>query len=528
MSDPAPAGPSPAPHTASPAAGTTTPPARPGPSPHHHDDEHDHHHGGNHSHSHSHGVPLAPGPGAEATAAQLIAEWATGLTPATVPSVVRRAVCRQLLDGLGCVLAAARTGHAGPALAVAAALGGPPEATVPGLSAPVGAPAAALALGNLVHALDFDDTHPGALVHATAAVLPALFAVGRQTAADGPALLVAAAAGYETALRVGLGAPYGFHARGLHATQIATVFAAAVTSSVLTGQPADVTAHALGLAGSGAGGLLEFLDAGSDTKALHPGLGAHAGLLAARLAAAGAQGPASVLEGRHGVYAALADRRATAADIAGDLGEMWHVTAVESKLHPCCHLLHRTLDAAAVLRGRLADPGGPGPGALVSVVAAVPPGTVPVVCEPRAHRVTPRSPYEAKFSLPFSTALMLLDGRLTPGTYGPAALVRADARSLAARVSHVVRPYAGPDAEAPGDLRAHLADGTSLDVRVDGGPARPPGTDRVVAKFHANAGGETAVTRELAERVLRLDREDGLTAVLRLVDDALSRPPADP
>ena len=61
--------------------------------------------------------------------------------------------------------------------------------------------------------------------------------------------------------------------------------------------------------GSQAGGLLEFLHTGASTKQLHPGFAGHAGILAARLAAAGAAGPATVLEGPHGVYAALAARR---------------------------------------------------------------------------------------------------------------------------------------------------------------------------------------------------------------------------
>ena len=67
-------------------------------------------------------------------------------------------------------------------------------------------------------------------------------------------------------------------------------------------RPADgprraATVDALGIAGSSAGGLLEFLATGSSTKQLHPGLASHAGILAARLAAAGADGPDSVLEG---------------------------------------------------------------------------------------------------------------------------------------------------------------------------------------------------------------------------------------
>jgi 2-methylcitrate dehydratase PrpD len=435
------------------------------------------------------------------------------LTVEQVPSVVRRAVRRQLLDGIGCLLAALRAGAARPALAAARELGGPPEAAVPGTTDRIGAPAAALATGALVHALDFDDTHPGALVHATAAVLPALLATGQHTTATGARVLTAAAAGYETAVRVGLAAPYRFHARGLHATQVASVFAAPVTAAVLHGTPAPVLTHALGLAGSSAGGLLEFLDAGSDTKTLHPGLAAHAGLVALRLAAAGAEGPATVLEGRYGVYAALTGHQVAAADIVGDLGEMWHAPAVAAKRHPCCRLMHPVLDAARLLHGRLAG------AEVTSGIVDVPPGAVPVVCVPRNPRVTPRTAYEAKFALPYSTALMLLDGRVTLDSYRLPAAARPDATALAARITHREHPWSGPDAEAPGRIHVRTADGRELTAEVAGGPLPAPPTEEVLTKFHTNAGGESALTRELADRVLHIDHEPSLDRVLELVVD---------
>ncbi len=97
---------------------------------------------------------------------------------------------------------------------MAAGLGGPPEATLLGLGVKISAPAAALATGTLVHALDFDDTHAGGLVHATAVVLPALLAVGEQVGADADEALVAAVVGYETVCRIAGAAPHAFHDAG--------------------------------------------------------------------------------------------------------------------------------------------------------------------------------------------------------------------------------------------------------------------------------------------------------------------------
>ena len=91
----------------------------------------------------------------------------------------------------------------------------------------LGAPAAALASGVLVHALDFDDTHAGGLVHATAPVLPVVLAVGEQLRVTGAEAVTALAAGLETVCRLGAAAPHAFHARGVHATAACGVLAAA-------------------------------------------------------------------------------------------------------------------------------------------------------------------------------------------------------------------------------------------------------------------------------------------------------------
>ncbi len=166
----------------------------------------------------------------------------------------------------------------------------------------ISAPAAGMATAVLVHALDFDDTHAGALVHATAVSVPAALAVGQQVRATGADVLTAAAIGLETACRLGGRQPSWFPRTCLHATAVVGPFAAALVTGKLTGLPVPALVHALGVAGSSSGGLLEFLDTDADTKALHPpGSATLGGILAARLAAAGASGPASVLEGRGGV-----------------------------------------------------------------------------------------------------------------------------------------------------------------------------------------------------------------------------------
>jgi 2-methylcitrate dehydratase PrpD len=440
----------------------------------------------------------------EGTVAQRLAEWIVGLGTDDIPEPVRHAARRHLLDGLGDALASARADAVPAPVAVARGLGGPPESTLLTTDERVGAPAAALASGALVHGLDFDDTHAGGLVHATAVVLPVVLAVGEQVDADGAELLTAAVVGYEVVCRVAAASPHGFHARGLHATQVAGTLAAAAVAARLMRLDAETTTNALGIAGSSSGGLLEFLTTGASTKQLHPGSAALNGILAARLAGEGATGPATVLEGPHGIYAALSARDADPASVVADLGTRWETTRITIKPYPSCQLMHVTLDAVREVLPLEAD-------LVEEIVADVHPDSASIVCEPAAVKVEPRTSYDAKFSLPWSVAALVVDGHVGVDTYALDSIVRPGVVALARRVRTEVTASEGVAADAAGHVRVVLRDGTVLEGRVArsaGGPDSPLSDADLLAKFRSNAGGRD----ELAAAVLALGTDPSVTA----------------
>lgn len=444
--------------------------------------------------------------------ASRLASWALG--PLRVPEEVRAAALRHLLDGLGNALASRRTRTVEPACTVARDLGGPAEAVVLGDRVLIGAPAAALANGALVHGLDFDDTHAGGLVHATAVVLPAVLAVGQQTGASGAGLLDAAIAGYETVCRVAGAAPNGFHARGLHATMVAGTFSSAIVTARLLRLDEDRTVAALGIAGSSSGGLLAFLGTSASTKQLHPGLASQAGILAARLAAAGASGPETVFDGPHGLYDALAAVPADLESIVDGLGSRWETTRIGIKPYPACQLSHATIDA---VRAAVADAAFPA-GDIGEVVAEVHPDSAAVVCDDRHDLSRPASPYAAKFSLPWTVAALLADGGLTPGTFSPESIARPEIADLANRVRWTLLPASATvAAEAPGRVVIQLRDGREVAGHVSrssGGGERPLSEEDLLAKFHGNVGGAPALAGALADRLLGLHAADGAGALL--------------
>lgn len=445
------------------------------------------------------------------TAAAVLAGWVADTRPQDLSDEVKHAVGRHLLDGVGVTIAAARLGAGTPGWTVAHDLAGPPQARALTGAKSLSAPAAAMATAMLEHALDFDDTHAGGLVHPTVTVLPAAFAVGQEVSASGEQVLTATTLGLETVCRLGAVTPHGFHARGLHATGVVGPLAAAATAGRLMGLPADRIVDALGIAGSAAGGLLEFLDSAADTKSLHPGSAAFSGVTAARLAAAGAAGPPSVLEGKRGVYATLSDRAADLGVLTGWLGVRWEATQIGIKPYPSCQLMHVTLDAvSAAVAGTAVAPAD-----IVDIEVHVHPDSSPFVCGDHTGTAPPRSTYDAKFDLPWSVAALLHDGAITVDTYTPESITRETVAATAKSVRVLPAPTGGPAAAAPGRAVLTLRDGRTLTGEVAGSKGTPavPMTDAELrAKFAGNCGGH-AHAGELADRILNLAAEADLTAV---------------
>jgi 2-methylcitrate dehydratase PrpD len=422
------------------------------------------------------------------TAAETFATWALGLRLDDVPGDVAHAASRHLLDGLGCAIAAVRTGAAPFATALAPAAGAPVEM-------------AAFANGVLVHALDYDDTHAGALVHATAAVLPAAFAVGEAAGSSGAEVLCAAITGYEVVIRLGAAVTHGFHARGFHATSVCGVFGAALVASRLLGLSERATVNALGIAGSAAAGSLEFLNTGSSTKQLHPGFSAMNGVAAARLAHAGAEGPDTIFEGPHGLYRSYLGVDVDPAALTEGLGRRWETTRITIKPYPACQLSHASLDALRAC-------GAFEPADVERITFAVPDGVSTIVC----GKPVPRTPYEGKFSLEYCAGALLADGDLTVASFEPEALERADVLGLAARVLWSDRPFDGAPADAPGICEVKLRDDTVMRGEVAksrGGPDAPLSDDEVRAKFSANGGADA-----LADDLLSLVEQPSIAQVL--------------
>lgn len=399
-----------------------------------------------------------------------------------LPPAVQQRTRLRLADILGLCLAGLVEPFGQAARRLVLGQGGAAQATlVTGERLP--AAQVALAHGILAHGLDYDDTHHESVVHPSSVVVPVALAVGERAAAPGAEVLAAIAAGVEVFCRLGAAAGRRFHARGLHASAVLGPVAAALVAGRLLGLDRRRCADAAGLAGSMGGGLLEFLSDGSWSKRLHPGWAAHGGILAAELAAGEFPGPATVLEGRYGLYRALlGDVAADLSRVTAALGARWESEQASFKLYPCAHVMHPFLDGVLHLRRSF----GLAPGQVDAVECKVAPWQVPLFCEPRAEKLAPANGYQASTSLPVVVASALLDGQVGLDSFSAAAIRRPELLALAARVRCLPEPGEdGPQFRAA--VAIHLAGGRTVTHRADSAGAQDVGA-AVAAKFRQTAG----------------------------------------
>jgi 2-methylcitrate dehydratase PrpD len=419
------------------------------------------------------------------TPAQQLSAFTHDLTFADIPSHVRDAAKRALVDTVGVGLAAQEYPFAGIVTDVMLELGGTPEATVLGNGTRLSAPNAIIANGNLMHGLDYDNTHAGGLMHPGACVVPTALAVAEKTGADGEALLLAIVVGHEAQGRIAAAAATKFHARGFHPTFITGSFASALTAGKLLGLDAAQLTHALGICGTQASGTFEWLQDGSWAKRFGPGWAGSAGTLAALLAQRGYTGPATIFEGRFGLYRNfVGDGNYSLERLVRGLGTEWETVATMYKRYPCCHANHGAINAARALMREgsfsVAD--------IEAVECRIQPDMARMVGEPVDVKRRPLTPYQAQFSIYYDVALAFLQGMVDLDDFVEERLNDPDVLALADRIVCTPEPQYSGVGGYPATVTVTLKDGRTLRHEDPGDLVNPMSDDEVDDKFRRNAG----------------------------------------
>lgn len=401
------------------------------------------------------------------------------------------------LDALGIALASSTFDFAEAALQAAHELGTGAEAHAIGKNVLLPAPSAALVNGILVHGLDYDDTHIGAIYHASAPAVAAALAAGEVTSASGREVLNAYIIALEIGCRLAGAVPGAFHARGLHPTSLCGVFAATAAAARLHSASQEALVWAMGLAGSQAGGILEIGD--SWLKRLHPGWAAHSGLVADALGRAGFRGPSTVFEGQHGFYLSHVAEKLKGEQLpTHKLGAVWHLMDIALKPYPCCHFIHSFVDSVFALRDQISV------NSIVRIDCALSPALHHLVAEPREQKIRPTTIYQALFSVPYTVALAFVKGRIDLSTYYDEPLDDPHVLELAERTHCINDPQSDFPKQFPGEIRVLLDDGrifTRRETASLGTSQRPLSRRSIENKFLANAS--RALGADGAQRVLK-------------------------
>ena len=452
----------------------------------------------------------------EPPVAETLACWLADLELDDIPPAVRAACADTVIDTLGLAFAARRSSYVA-ALMDSWTADGP--CTLIGSRTTREAGAAAMINGTAAHGEDFDNTYEGCPVHPGAVVVPAVLAAAEAHDLTGNDAMRGIAVGQELMCRLGLTVQKGVHAAGFHPTAVIGAMGAAAAVAAAIRSSADAAQNALGIAGSMASGIIEYLTDGSWTKRMHAGWAAQSGLRAVAMAQAGFRGPATVFEGPHGFFRAFAPSvEPDLGLVTEELGARWESARIAFKPYACGTMTQPFVDCAI----RLANRGIPA-SEIVELRCFVGEGTVHRLWEPLDLKRQPPVAYAAKFSTPYCVAVGFLRGGAGLAAFTGAAVRDPEVLSLAGRVCYEV----DPDDEYPrnytGRIRATLSDGgvvEEVQPHLRGGSRDPLGRAELERKCAANVafGGASAdfalaITR-FADRLGKAEGADSGSAAI--------------
>ena len=440
-----------------------------------------------------------------------------------IPASVIEAGKKSILDGFGLALAgsAAQSGHLVETYLGSLGLGAGP-CTVIGTALKVSARFAAFANGVAIHADDFDDTQLavakdrvyGLLTHPTAPCLPAVLANAEALGRSGAEAMLAYHVGLEVECKIAEAIHPRHYQEGFHATGTCGVFASAAASAKLRGYNLDKTLRTLSIAGSQSAGLRENF--GTMTKPFHAGRAAEAGVVAADFSALGWTATDKILEAPRGFFRA-AGGGYDASAISGKLGNPWvfDFPGVSIKPHPSGSLTHPGMTLMLRLiheHGIKADQ-----------VERVDVGTNSNMPNALIHH-RPQDELQAKFSMEFCMAVLLLDGKAGLPQFTDETVHRGDVQAMIGRINFHIHP----EAEAAGYdkmttiIDIHLKDGRVISGRADfgkGNPADPMSYEEVADKFRGcaeQARRPAQQSEAIIAAVRRLESLGDISEVMRL------------
>lgn len=353
--------------------------------------------------------------------AQAAHDWRTCDMPSAVSHDARRAV----LDWFAAMLPGCAEGPVVPLSLALQIERGQGAAVCYAEGATGSARHAALINGTASHTVEFDDIFRDGGYHPGSPTISAALAVAQAEGASMDDFLRAVIGGYEVGCRIAM-ALQPSHYRHWHITATVGTMGAAVSTAMLKGCDAEQIAHAIAIASSFSGGHQENLQGQGQTKPMHCGHAADAGVLAGLSAAAGITGSPDSLTAPYGYAAATSDNTGDWNKGLAGLKEWTPISRMTFKNHGCCGHIFPTLDGLrAVQKDHTFGPDD------VKQINVYGYGPTKSICD----RMDVKSARDARFSVQYCTAALLYTGGVRLAAFTPEALGRIDLRAFMPKVA---------------------------------------------------------------------------------------------
>lgn len=446
-----------------------------------------------------------------------LARFASAIQFSDLPAEVVERIKLCVLDHIGCVLYGATLPWTQKVAELALAEEAKPAASLYGMGKKTSVALAALVNGTSGHAFELDDIHKESIVHIGSLAPPV--ALGFAEAAGGMSgkdAITAMVAGYEIGARVGNAATMGLFFRGFHPQGTSGVFASAAAAARVLNLNAEKFQHALGMAGSQAGGLMAAQE-GAMVKRFHSGRAAQSGVYCAQLAQRDFTGITDVLEAAYGGYLAVYSDTPNAARLTDGLGKEWETLNVGYKPHASVTSIHTALDGLAeIMRDMRIS---------ANDIAKLETGLSPMTHVHCAWEYKAQGVTAAQMNLYYGLAVTAIDGMAFTEQYKQSRLNDPAIFDFISRVS----AYVDPEIEKMGAPYRHAArvkvtakDGRSVEKLLHhrrGSPEKPLTPEEIEYKFRNVVSGcvpKLSVDKfvKLAASLDKMDNTNELTALM--------------
>lgn len=405
-----------------------------------------------------------------------LAEFAVNLKIQDIPKAAMEAAKNDIFDSLATGMAGNSAKGVQEMVDLAREWGGAKQATLFGFGDKVPAQTAAWINTVQIHGYDFDDTHDTAMLHSGAVVIPAALAASELTGgASGAEVLCAITAGLEIHLRLGLASTIGIVDSGWVFTPLMGIFAATAAAGRVIGLTSDEMVNAFGIAYSQCGGTYQAITDSAWTKRIQPGFASQAAVVACQMAKKGIEGVKNTFEGKYGFYHNYLTNHYNPEPLKKGLGKEFVVETMNFKPWPCGRPVQPSINIGIEARQKFDYD----PEKIKHVEIRLNEHLVSSGCTPEEPRKYPKTIVDAQFSIPYTCAAALINGKVGLADFTDEAIKREDVLRLAPKIDGVIDEEYEKNYHAkvcPADIKIEMEDGTIYEHHLEytlGGPDRP-------------------------------------------------------